>query len=103
VECDETAHDFEQLLPMPEHRWNDEVRALGGGVECARRGYGRTERLRYCFFTSYDAPIAFLEELASRGRDAEMDLELKVELLGLRFVAQRRTPALTTTAVPTEA
>lgn len=51
-------------------------------VSVTRRGYGRTGRVRYRFFTAYGPPTEFLNALARRFPRVEMDLTFEVELLG---------------------
>jgi hypothetical protein len=95
--------DFERVLPMPKH-----IRAGGaydGGLsvevfpgwyqwscenwgtkwnawDVSRRGYGRTGRVRYRFFTAYDPPMPVLDALAHRFPSVEIDLSFDVELRG---------------------
>ncbi len=102
VEGDEP-FDFEQLLPMPEgirdgadydapgipdalpgwYQWAREHWGVKwNAAYVTRRGYGRTGRVRYRFLTAYGPPTEFLDELALRFPDVEMDLVYDVELLG---------------------
>jgi hypothetical protein len=101
VDGPEEPFDFETLLPVPPEiagpagqeqgepglpvwyewartHWGVKWNAWGG----RRRGYGRTGRVRYRFFTAYGPPDAFLDHVAARWPEVTMELEFWVELLG---------------------
>lgn len=101
VEGPEEALDFESLIPVPDEidgpagqalgesglpvwyewariHWGVKWNAWGG----RRRGYGRTGRVRYRFFTAYGPPDAFLDQVAASWPQVTMELEFWVEFLG---------------------
>jgi Ferredoxin-like domain in Api92-like protein len=102
--------DFERILPMPKHihdggaydgglssdtfpgwyqwsceHWGTKWNAWDG----SRRGYGRTGRVRYRFFTAYDPPLPVFAELARRFPSVEIELTFEVELWGSGRAAWR--------------
>ncbi len=98
----DTLFDFNRIVPMPKHvrdggaydghlpnsfpGWDQWSREHWGvkwnAAYVTRRGYGRTGRVRYRFFTAYGPPTELLDELAARFPAIEMDLTLVVEFLG---------------------
>jgi hypothetical protein len=67
-------------------RWSEWAR-VNWGVKWnawsgARRGYGRTGRVRYRFLTAYGPPSEFLDRVAAGWPQVTMRLEFSVELLG---------------------
>lgn len=103
LEGPEQPLDFEQLLPTPGelvdgagnraagmpaelpgwYQWRLEHWGVKwNACDVARRGYGRTGRVRYRFFTPYGPPMEFLDHVARRYPEVGMDLVFAVELLG---------------------
>jgi hypothetical protein len=103
LESDDTALDFERLLPTPQrlldggdyhapdvadglpgwYQWRREHWGVKYNAWCVtRRGFGRTGRVRYRFNTPYGPPIEFLDAVAGMAPEIEIDLRFDVELLG---------------------
>ncbi len=104
VDGDEQQLDFERLLPMPQdlldgadddapasiadgfpgwYLWRQEHWGVKWNAsDVTRRGYGRTGRVRYRFFTPYGPPAEFLDDLAALMPEVSMQLSFEVELLG---------------------
>jgi hypothetical protein len=98
----DTPFDFERVLPMPKtiqdggaydggmldmfpgwYQWSRQNWGVKwNATSVTRRGYGRTGRVRYRFFTAYGPPTELLDELARRFATVELDLSFDVEMLG---------------------
>ena len=103
LEGPEEKLDFERLLPTPDdlhagagyrvpgdgdplpdwYEWRCEHWGVKWSArDVKRRGFGRTGRVRYRFFTPYGAPHEFLDHVAELAPEIAMWLSYDVELLG---------------------